>query len=153
MGPRYAIIHYLFHHPIDWLLGKKVGSRDLKEVPFCQGTMGVRGSKRLRAVGLAMAARQSLVSKACPTILAWSSQGQPQPQALAPLWWWGCASSLQVALAQWGPCPGRAGLWGAGTRPCCSLTGAGPDSLRADTGLWAITAFGSLWVLMFWYHL
>ena len=32
-----------------------------------------------------------------------------------------------VSLARWGPWAGRAGLWGTGERPCCSVTGAGAD--------------------------
>jgi len=36
--------------------------------------------------------------------------------------------------ARRGPWPGRAGLWGAGARPCCDVTGAGADR---GPGPWA----------------
>ena len=35
---------------------------------------------------------------------------------------------LQMDPAQQGPWLGRAGLWGAGDGPCCSIAGAGADS-------------------------
>lgn len=143
---------YLCHHPIDWLLGEKSWLQ-LKEALFVRALWGPGDRRGWELWGLAMAARQGLVFKACPTIPARSSHGQPQPQTLAPLWWWGCAGSLQVALAQWGPWLVRAGLWGAGIRPSCSLTGTGSYSPGADLGPWAISTFGDLWVLMFWYHL
>jgi len=47
---------------------------------------------------------------------------------------------LRGGPAQQGPWPGRAGLWGAGDRPCCGIAGAGADGPRGLTwgpGAWA----------------
>lgn len=35
--------------------------------------------------------------------------------------------------------PGQAGLWGAGSCPCCSLACAGSDGPRAGVGSWALS--------------
>jgi len=43
----------------------------------------------------------------------------------------------QVGWARWGPWPGRVGLWRAGDRPCCGITGVGaggPEGLTQGPG-------------------
>jgi len=47
-----------------------------------------------------------------------------------------------------GPWLGRAGLWGAGDRPCCSITGAGADSPGGVTWVpWIVGRVrGGLWM-------
>ena len=59
------------------------------------------------------------------------ARGQPRPGQVVGPW---------VGLARQGPWLGRAGLWGAGDQPCCSITGAGADGPREATqgpGPWA----------------
>jgi len=65
-------------------------------------------------------------------------QGSPRPEirhhprakARTRLGW---DMGLRVGPAQQGPWQGQTGLWGAGARPCCSISRAG-----ADAGSWAV---------------
>jgi len=52
-----------------------------------------------------------------------TDRGSPSPGCRAPPW----DGGPRVGPARRGPWPGRAGLWGAGERPCCSVAGAGAD--------------------------
>ena len=85
---------------------------------------------------------RELPARACPTIparsrIAGDLQVSPSLRHQAPPWGQGRAEAGpghgpagegQAA----GPCPGRAGMWGAGDQPCCGDTGAGADGPRAD---------------------
>ena len=95
--------------------------------PCSHGARSNGGSPR-RVSGQGPAARARPTAPA-RSRAARGEPGQPQSRPSGTSLGTGTGRDMGpwVGPAPWGPWPGRAGLGGAGERPCCGVAGAGAD--------------------------